>query len=236
MLISKPSPHKSHDSSSSRRPLSLGTSLKKHSKWYWADYQNSIDHRFHLPVLLDLLDICLSPVRVKIVIGRTMAEPSGAPSAQEKPKREGNDSLWKRARRTLGASANQLTFMQPQSQGKVICVRVVIALLHDLQCWMIIECLGHLIDHYHHLLNFRLLLFRHHYQKKLQSTTIRAINWANHVAKDTAARTGDASGAGSGKNKRREQVRHAQRYAPAPSFRLFLMLPMHPLSIALSLM
>ncbi|MCJ1225838.1 hypothetical protein MMC12_002487 [Toensbergia leucococca] len=75
-----------------------------------------------------------------------MAEPSGAPSAQEKPKREGNDSLWKRARRTLGASANQLTFMQPQSQ-----------------------------------------------------------------AKDTAARTGDASGAGSGKNKRREQVRHAQR-------------------------
>ncbi len=36
-----------------------------------------------------------------------------------RPRREGNDSLWKRARRTLGA--NSLTFLQPQSrpsQGK----------------------------------------------------------------------------------------------------------------------
>ena len=36
------------------------------------------------------------------------------PTQQGRPRREGNDSLWKRARRTLGT--NSLTFLQPQSR------------------------------------------------------------------------------------------------------------------------
>ncbi|KAI4199681.1 MAG: hypothetical protein LQ350_004472 [Teloschistes chrysophthalmus] len=36
---------------------------------------------------------------------------------QGKPRREGNDSLWKRARRTLGT--NSLTFLQPQNKPSV---------------------------------------------------------------------------------------------------------------------
>jgi len=38
----------------------------------------------------------------------TVSPPAG------RPRREGNDSLWKRARRTLGT--NSLTFLQPQSR------------------------------------------------------------------------------------------------------------------------
>ena len=40
-------------------------------------------------------------------------EPTVSPPP-ERPRREGNDSLWKRARRTLGT--NSLTFLQPQSR------------------------------------------------------------------------------------------------------------------------
>jgi hypothetical protein len=48
-----------------------------------------------------------------------MSEPAAADEATVSPsvgrsRREGNDSLWKRARRTLGT--NSLTFLQPQSR------------------------------------------------------------------------------------------------------------------------
>ena len=46
----------------------------------------------------------------------TVSAPATSPGelSPEKPRRQGNDSLWKRARRTLGT--NQLTFLQPQSK------------------------------------------------------------------------------------------------------------------------
>ena len=52
-----------------------------------------------------------------MIVDMSQAPPPGEATGAPPPgklRREGNDSLWKRARRTLGT--NSLTFLQPQSR------------------------------------------------------------------------------------------------------------------------
>ena len=118
----------------------------------------------------------------------------------ERSRREGNDSLWKRARRTLGT--NSLTFLQPQSRpaGKSQ------TLFHRMTLCRVCAMYSNLI--------YSIVFWRQCRHDLVQ--------WASRKSSTDAeimltlivlGTTTSASSSGpAAPSKRREQVRHAQRY------------------------
>ena len=138
----------------------------------------------------------------------TSNEPTTSPP--ERPRREGNDSLWKRARRTLGT--NSLTFLQPQSRpaGKSPpCPSSITGTLY----FPFYQITSRRVHAMYSNLNISTA-----FRRQCRHLGPMGIWEGQHGRRDYAnmddlATTTSASGSGpAAPSKRREQVRHAQRY------------------------